>query len=44
MHTGTQHITFSDSARGTVRFALKEPDCMVISLPDDLGIGPDTAV
>ncbi|WAI00529.1 DUF3658 domain-containing protein [Methanogenium organophilum] len=40
MHTGTQHITFSESGRGTVRHALKDTDCTVISLPDDLGIGP----
>lgn len=40
MHTSIQHITFSDSGRGTVRNALKETDCTVISLPDDLGVGP----
>lgn len=40
MHTGTQHITFSDSGRGAVRDALQGTDCTVISLPDDLGIGP----
>lgn len=40
MHAVTQHITFSDSGRGTVRHALKDTDCSVISLPDDLGIGP----
>lgn len=40
-HKGTQHITFSDSARKTVWHALKETDeSTVISLPDDLGIGP----
>ncbi|GAB7016577.1 DUF3658 domain-containing protein [Methanogenium cariaci] len=40
MHTGTQHITFSDSGRGAVRHALKNTECTVISLPDDLGVGP----
>ena len=40
MHTGTQHITFSDSGRGAVRHALQGTDCTVISLPDDLGLGP----
>ena len=41
MHTGTQHITFSDSGRGTVWHSLKETEELtVISLPDDLGIGP----
>lgn len=40
MHTGIQHITFSDSGRGTVRYALKDTDCTVLSLPDDLGVGP----
>lgn len=40
MHTGIQHITFSDSGRGAVRHALQGTDCTVISLPDDLGVGP----
>ncbi len=41
MHTGIQHITFSDSGRGTVWHALKETEeSTIISFPDDLGIGP----
>jgi len=40
MKTGTQHITFSDSGGGTVRYALKDTGCSVIALPDDLSVGP----